>query len=139
MTAPDWEWVAEDEGDEREWAAALADRFEAVMAADRPVPAGPRLAPTPEVLRPLAVVRAAYACRDILAHTGTDDPALIGAWQSIRRLIVAPGVLTPAGQAAVELLMPACAPVSPRVARIELVAVYRLLDGMVGEFSPAGD
>ena len=133
MTAPDWEWV--DEDDEREWVADLADRFEAVMSADRPVAAGPRLAPTPEVLRPLAVVRAAYMCREVLAHTGHDDPALIGAWVSTRRLIMAPGVLTPAGQAAVVALMPACGPASPRVARIELVAVYRTLDGLVAVFS----
>lgn len=138
MTAPDWEWV--DEDDEREWVADLADRFEAVMSADRPVAAGPRLAPTPEVLRPLAVVRAAYMCREVLAHTGHDDPALIvGAWRSVRSLIMAPGVLTAAGQASVERLMPAGGPASPRVARIELVAVYRTLDGMVGEFSPADD
>ena len=126
-----------------DWAESVDDevwaRFEEVMATNRPVSAGPRLAPTGEVQRPMAVVRAAYACREILARTGHDEPALVGAWRSVRRLIMAPGVLTAAGQASVERLMPACGPATARVARIELVAVYRTLDGLVGEFSPAGD
>lgn len=125
---PDWGESADDEV----WAA-----FEAVMAADQPIAAGPRLAPTDEVARPMAVVRAAYVAREVLARGGHDDPALVAAWQAVRRLVMAPGVLTPEGQGAIVALMPAAGPATPRVARIELVACYRLLDGLIAGFSPA--
>jgi len=124
--------VAADWADDEVWAA-----FEAVMSGDRPIAAGPRLAPTDEVRRPMAVVRVAYATREILARCGHDEPALVGAWRTVRRLVMADGVLTPEGQAAIVALMPAAGPTTPRVARIELVAVYRTLDGLIAEFSPA--
>lgn len=124
-----------------DWAESVDDevwaRFEEVMATNRPVSAGPRLAPTDEVQRPMAVVRAAYACREILARTGHDEPALVGAWRTVRRLVMADGVLTREGRALVASIMPVSGPATPRVARVELVAVYRTLDGLIAAFSPA--
>jgi len=123
-----------------DWAESVDDEvwgwFEAVMAADQPIAAGPRLAPTDEVRRPMAVVRVAYATREILARCGHDEPALVGAWRTVRRLVMADGVLTREGQAAMAGLMPASGPATPRVARIELVAVYGALDALIAAFSP---
>jgi len=85
----------------------------------------------------MAVVRVAYATREILARCGhDDDPALICAWWAVRRLVLADDVLAPEGQAAIVALMPAAGPATPRVARIELVAVYGALDALIAAFSP---